>query len=72
MNETIPGTLEETQECTEKLLELPKHTFFSPQLNILVGELKERLILVILESEAWTVNTRNISNHNLKYKKMVN
>ena len=22
------GALEETQECTEKLLELPKHTFF--------------------------------------------
>ena len=48
------------------------HIFFFPQLNILVGEMKERLILVILESEAWTVNTRNISNHNLKYKKMVN
>lgn len=71
MNETITGTLEETQECTEKLLELPKHTLFFSQLNILVGELKERLILVILELEAWAVNTRNISNHNLKYKKMV-
>ena len=54
------------------MLELPKHTFFFFKLNILAGELKEKLILVILELEAWIVTTRNISNHNLKYKKIVN
>lgn len=41
------------------------------QLNIFVGELKERLIVVILELQAWTINARNISSHSLKYKKMV-
>ena len=49
-----------------------QNTLFFFKLNILVGELKERLILVILELEAWIVTTRNISNHNLKYKKIVN
>ena len=49
-----------------------KTHFFFFKLNILAGELKEKLILVILELEAWIVTTRNISNHNLKYKKIVN
>lgn len=40
------------------------------QLNIFV-EMKERLIVVILELQAWTINARNISSHSLKYKKMV-